>query len=225
LLTLLLLLMAAGAYLTENRMVWPAAAVSAVVLGALCLGQPWLHAGDRRRIVAFGAAAFITGTGLFVAAALNKAHFAAPGASTAGEVLSSDRRVRLWEDYAVLAAEAPWLGHGFGRGILSKRLQGDLGTDMLWHGHDLFLDALLELGIAGLIALVLLLGATAARYASYVRTRQAPLAALGAVGLAFLAGFVVKNLTDDFFDRHIALLYWSINGALLGWGERLRRGR
>jgi hypothetical protein len=42
------------------------------------------------------------------------------------------------------------------------------------------------------------------------------------MGLAMLAGFVVKNLTDDFFYRHNALVFWAINGMLLGLARSTR---
>jgi hypothetical protein len=35
-----------------------------------------------------------------------------------------------------------------------------------------------------------------------------------------VAGFVVKNLTDDFFYRHNALVFWALNGMLIGFGAR-----
>jgi hypothetical protein len=30
---------------------------------------------------------------------------------------------------------------------------------------------------------------------------------------------VVKNLTDDFFYRHNALVFWALNGMLVGFGR------
>jgi hypothetical protein len=45
---------------------------------------------------------------------------------------------------------------------------------------------------------------------------------LGAIGLALLAAFLVKNLTDDFFNRHNALVFWALNGMLLGLARRPR---
>jgi hypothetical protein len=43
---------------------------------------------------------------------------------------------------------------------------------------------------------------------------------LGAIGLALVAAFLVKNLTDDFFNRHNALVFWALNGLLIGLGRR-----
>mgnify|MGYP006866175926 CR=1 FL=1 len=44
----------------------------------------------------------------------------------------------------------------------------------------------------------------------------AVLLAVGAAGLALVVGVVAKNMTDDFFVRHNALLFWSLTGAALG---------
>jgi len=49
--------------------------------------------------------------------------------------------------------------------------------------------------------------------------REPALAPLGMLGLALLAGFVVKNLTDDFLHRHNALVFWSLNAMLLGFAR------
>jgi hypothetical protein len=40
-----------------------------------------------------------------------------------------------------------------------------------------------------------------------------------------IAGYVVKNLTDDFFHRHNALLFWAIQAALAGYGLRALQRR
>jgi len=73
----------------------------------------------------------------------------------------------------------------------------------------------LETGVAGLAAFVALLVALARRYRTLLR--EPALAPLGMLGLALLAGFVVKNLTDDFLHRHNALVFWSLNAMLLGF--------
>jgi hypothetical protein len=48
------------------------------------------------------------------------------------------------------------------------------------------------------------------------RSTDPGIAEIGAAGLALVAGVVVKNLTDDFFVRQSALLFWSLVGAGLG---------
>ena len=82
----------------------------------------------------------------------------------------------------------------------------------------MFVDAALQLGVVGLAILVALLLAFAREYARFLA--HPAIAPLGIVGLAVLAGFIVKNATDDFFHRHNALVFWALNGMLLGFGRR-----
>jgi len=42
------------------------------------------------------------------------------------------------------------------------------------------------------------------------------------IGLALIAGFLAKNLTDDFLHRHNAQVFWALNGLLVGLGRRVR---
>ena len=39
-------------------------------------------------------------------------------------------------------------------------------------------------------------------------------------GIALLAGFIVKNLTDDFLFRSNAKEFWALSALLLGYGVR-----
>ncbi len=39
----------------------------------------------------------------------------------------------------------------------------------------------------------------------------------GICGLLLVVGVVGRNLTNDFFQRDLALLFWSIAGMLLGY--------
>jgi len=49
------------------------------------------------------------------------------------------------------------------------------------------------------------------------------LARLGALGLMVLAGFIARNLTDDFFLRANARLLFAVHGMLLGAAHLRRR--
>jgi hypothetical protein len=46
------------------------------------------------------------------------------------------------------------------------------------------------------------------------------LAAIGLTGLAMLAMFVTKNLTDDFMVRPTSKEFWALNALLIGYGIR-----
>jgi len=220
LLALLLLFVVGGAYLTVNRMVWVAFAAVLFVYCGLYLRMPWLKPGDRQRLLAVSALLFAALIVIFALVVANAAHTIAHAPSI-WSALENDARLKLWRFAAERVAEAPIAGHGFGRGILRGTLQSTLNDRLLWHGHNIVLDVLLQTGVLGLAAFIALLGAFASRFLAYARAGSVELNAIGITGLAFLAGFLVKNLTDDFFVRHTGLLFWSLNGMLIGYGERL----
>ena len=102
-----------------------------------------------------------------------------------------------------------------------ERMSGS-GYEFATHGHNLFLNAAVSLGALGVALLAALLTALAlehGRNLSRPGTRV-----LGAIGLALVAAFLVKNLTDDFFNRHNALVFWALNGMLLGIARRPKGG-
>lgn len=219
---LLLVLVVGSAYLTQNRIVWPAFAAVLFVFCALYLRTSWINPRDRRALLAVGALvlAGLVATLIFVTA--HKANVnVGIDTPTVQSGLEKDARLALWRYAAERVAEAPIAGHGFGRGILRGTLQSTLHDRLLWHGHNVFLNVLLQTGMVGLAAFLALLAALASRFVAYAGARSAELNAIGIIGLAFLAGFLVKNLTDDFFVRHTGLLFWSMNGMLIGYGERL----
>jgi hypothetical protein len=115
--------------------------------------------------------------------------------------------------------ESPWLGHGFGREILAPAFQvvkvpPELHHPRILHAHNVFMDMALELGVVGLGAFLAVLYTLARQYRATFR--DAGTVSFGILGLALLTGFIVKNLTDDFLHRHDALMFWAMNGALLG---------
>ena len=44
------------------------------------------------------------------------------------------------------------------------------------------------------------------------------------IGLSLIAGFVVKNMTDDFLFRSNAKEWWALLAMLLGFGARIEAG-
>ena len=89
-----------------------------------------------------------------------------------------------------------------------------LSHPQIRHGHNVFFDMALQMGLVGLAVFVAVLVLLAAEYRALLRSDE--LAPLGVIGLAGLAGFLVKCLTDDFLHRHNALVFWALNAMLLG---------
>lgn len=211
-----LLLLAGAAWDTGNRAVWVALAVELGV--ALALSSRFAPDDGRLRAFRRLLAAAVLAVFVILAGAIgHRAAGYSPG-SPVSAVLANDVRPRIWSAAWVHFEEAPWLGHGFGREILEAQLVKTTpptgNHPPVRHSHNVFLDVALQLGIVGLAVFVALLVALGFEYRAFLRDRR--IAPLGVVGLALLAGFVAKNMTDDFLHRHNALVFWALNGMLLG---------
>jgi O-antigen ligase len=211
------LLLFAAAWQTGNRMVWIALGVQLLV--ALVLSQ-WLLApqGARPRGLRTPVAvALVLIIPAFLLSVMDRIALATPEASVAAG-LAGDVRPRIWAAAWSQFVQAPWLGHGFGREILADAFipvtPNVPGHPLVMHSHNVFIDMALELGAIGLGLFVAVLAALAWEYRRYLRDPR--LASFGVLGLTLLAGFVVKNLTDDFLHRHNGVLFWALNAMLLG---------
>jgi O-antigen ligase len=216
---LLLLMIAAAA--TGNRIVWAAFGAQLAVFIAISGSMPAMDAARAamlRRLAVIAALAVVIG---FAASVLerNEEHYRFDPSVTAS--IDRDLRPKLWSVAWTEFRKAPWLGHGFGREILKEKFLAVTpqvpNHPKMHHSHNMFSDIALQLGIVGLALILAMLAALAREYRGYLR--DARLAPLGVIGLALIAGFVVKNLTDDFFYRHNALVFWALNGMLLGLGR------
>lgn len=204
-------LVVATARMSDNRIVWLALAAGLVVLVTA-----WRPALPRGRTAALTLAA-VVGFGVLAADALReRAHAVYSPQTSIGETLERDPRLAIWRHAAERYAARPLTGYGYGRLILKDELREDTGDRLLTHAHNMFMSQALQTGAVGVALLVALLAALAARYAGVVRSGDAPLRRLGALGLAVLAAFVVKNLTDDFFFRANLKLFLAVHALLLG---------
>lgn len=220
-----LALLLIAAWDTDNRMVWAALGVQLAIAFALGRTLPSMDAAHRRnlaRLTLFAGAAVTIAFGASIVERNEKLFSAASPMTTS---LQRDVRPKIWavawEEYK----RAPWIGHGFGREILAEKFiphtPRTANHPQLRHAHNMFVDVALELGALGLAVFVALLAALVREYRSFLR--DAAVAPLGVIGLAIVAGFVMKNLTDDFLHRHNALVFWALNGMLLGLARGARR--
>ncbi len=217
----LLIIMVAAARLTDNRMVWialatvfaTAAIASAVRWPATFTRSPW-------RWLAPVAALLIILAFAFADAAKEKAESFPPNTSIEATI-RSDPRIRLWHYVIDRIGDRFWQGYGFGRRIQAEELTRELDNPYLTHAHNVLASQWLQTGAVGAALFVALLGAMAAKFVRYMRGRDDVLAFLGVAGLCLLAGFVVKNLTDDFLFRSNAKEFWALLAILLGYGTRL----
>ncbi|MCC7518458.1 MAG: O-antigen ligase family protein [Verrucomicrobiae bacterium] len=115
-------------------------------------------------------------------------------------------RIEMTRVYPALLAESPFVGVGFGKDTVVK----NYWHRIYQHAHNAFVNVALEIGWPGLAFWLAALGAYAARFR---RVAQADLSAR--IGLAFLAAFCIRNLTDDVWISSNAELFWFQIGLLL----------
>ena len=205
-----------SAYTTLSRTLWLGFAVQLVVLGGLLLLRSRQAAAGR---IAMIAVALLLGASTLVLSIQ-------ADRESIGMVhrFEQDPRLALWPEVLQRVGERPLTGYGFGRGILRGPLQQQLGTldGQLWHAHNLFLDALLQLGLPGLLLLLVLFGAILREGWRLARKADPAPAACGMALIAVVAGVVVRNATDTLLVRQNALLFWGVVGVLLALGARQR---
>jgi O-antigen ligase len=209
----LVALMLASAYTTLNRTVWVGLAAEFFVLGGLLLARtPGVLRQTRIRV-----AVTALGLGAIVGCGAVLITIQAERETVGAKALDRDHRLTLWPQIATHIAERPLVGYGFGRGVLRNALQEKLGKmdENLWHAHNLFLEALLQLGAPGLVLLAVLLGAIVRAGWRAARLPSDPAAACGMALLAMLAGVLMRNMTDSLLARQNALLFWGVTGVLL----------
>jgi O-antigen ligase len=218
----LLALMVTTARMTDNRIVWIALAAafgSASLAAALRLPRT-LTRTPLRWVAPLAVLLLVLGLA-FADVVEDRAQIARQ--SSVALSLERDPRIALWERVIEHIAARPWAGYGFGRRSLAAPLVAELGDPLLAHAHNVFASQWLQTGAIGLAAFVAFLAALAARYVRFVRSPDMTLAFVGVAGVALLAGFIAKNLTDDFLFRSNAKELWAMSAFLLGYGVRRER--
>jgi len=215
-------------YATLNRMFWLTLAIS----GLLVLGLHWRSQSEpkQRRLLALSTAVGLGIVSLiFVAVTMQRMvdplqTQAQPTATLAHveHTFTRSERFQIWQYWAGHIQEKPWAGVGFGRDLphmVYKKPPEWFGL-MFAHAHNLFLNYALQLGLPGVLVLLLLFGALGRTFWMIYRSPDQETSSVGAIGLGVLAAMISKNMTDDLFWRTDALLFWALMGMLLGYGIR-----
>ena len=211
-------LLAASAWTTLNRTVWLGFALQLAIIGTFLLLRGRAAWSTRARV--FGATlavVLVAGTAAMIL--IIQSQREAIGVARAFE---QDARFALWPEILERVRERPGTGYGFGRGLLRAELRAEFGAidGFLWHAHNLFLEALIQLGVPGLFLFLLLLSAVLREGWRFARDSDPLRAACGVALLGVIAGMVVRNMTDSLFLRQNALLFWGVTGLLLALGSR-----
>ena len=145
----------------------------------------------------------------------------AGSAENVAAMVHKDARWAAWSATIDYAIESPFHGAGFGLNAF-KMKNPDYAARFhdpgLWHGHNLFANAIWQMSIPGAAALALLLIAAlwkTWRLLVRIPAGQEPLRLFALAGIAMALGLIAKNQTDQFFYRDVAWMFWLIVGGLL----------
>ena len=136
--------------------------------------------------------------------------------------MGKDLRPRVWKKVGEEILAHPLTGAGFGLGVMSKAYPALLSAEgeVFWHPHNLVLNYGMSAGVPGMVAVLALFAALAWRFWQ-LALRGGRLARLtGLAGASMVAGVFARNMTNDFFVRDGALLFWSLAGMLFGYALR-----
>jgi len=201
------------ALLVGQRAFWLAAALQGV-FGLYLLRARGFVAISAQRMRALGAAAVILSLVAMV------------GATVTRDAVSVSRDPRITSLPAVTGRilEHPLIGKGFGRQAMSKAYPDLVSKEFpqFTHPHNLFLNYGLAMGIPGMLAIVLVFFALLRKFSQMSRAEDRIIAMAGICGILLVLGVIARNLTNDFFQRDLALLFWSIAGMLLGYAQHVR---
>ena len=146
--------------------------------------------------------------------------------SSFGPSVADDPRLANWVQVLDRIAQAPITGHGFGRGMMAKVFPEMWNRpDMFWHAHNLVLDYGIQLGIPGLVAILGLFGALLGHWMRLARSSDALVRAIGIAGVLLVVAVFARNMTNDFFQRDLSLLFWALTGLLAGAAHARGAGR
>jgi O-antigen ligase len=193
--------------LTLSRMFLGALILMLLVNTAL---QAWRHRLNLRQVFFVAAAV----------AAMTAAAGVALIAQRRGLKLTSDLRPAIWDVAVQRIAEHPWIGTGYGKLIDSEVYLRAFPGDSIQHPHNLLLSFAEQAGIFAALAIVIVFAALAREYWRAYRSHSRVVSYVGGAGLVMLTGVLAKNMTDMFFVRESAVMFWSINGMLLGFVRR-----
>jgi len=222
---ILLALLVVG-MLSLNRMFWIGLAVMAIVGGAtsrFARTRDFLS-GHRMKLLLMGAC-LLVGVSLLGATMLRdgEAGLDAKSLVQASRKLVKDPRWEIWQNWLNAGLERPLLGTGYGKEVARRVYRDDflpIAPDQMdpagkSHPHNLFLSLWIQTGVPGLAAFLFLLGALfrfAAINVSTVGERTNAAAALSML----TAMLFFKNLTDDFYDVALPLMFWAYAGLMVG---------
>ena len=127
--------------------------------------------------------------------------------------------IAVWKHSINYLKEHPFSGIGLGRHSFNKAFPEFRASHqpLLWHAHNMFVEAALQLGLQGLAAVLIIIAVLLAVLWPKAPPRSGDLHSLfKTAAFVMVVGFCLRNLTDDFFVKDSALLFLLLCGLALG---------
>jgi O-antigen ligase len=164
----------------------------------------------------------------FYASSTYRANAHTNNSETPVEFLLKDNRGGIWRTALEMIEEKPWLGHGYDLDRVgddfTSRLSDTRLRGFIRHGHNVLLDYAIQMGVFAAAILALLFVALFRefwRLAGSQKNERDQFARVAAIcGVALIIGVFARNMVDDFFSRHMILLFGAMIGMLLGVANR-----
>jgi len=217
---LLLVLLLLTAIYSQQRIIWAAMATQAAIAFWLLRRGGILRLSKGDTLVATVAVVLIAGGGFFVTQLLRFNEYGASAVTISGDI-----RTEQAGAIVTRILDRPLSGAGFGRQAMSKANRDLIpaSNPLLWHAHNSFLNYGLSMGLPGVAVLLFVFLCLLRQYWKFAGHSDHKLQLIGAAGMALVAGVFLRNQVNDFFMRDMAILFWALNGALLGLGSRIQR--
>ena len=135
------------------------------------------------------------------------------------DFLSSDIRILQLPMLAFdLIIQNPLVGHGFGRTLMRSHFK-QVGLE---HAHNIILSYGVEMGILGMLIIVLLFWSLFYNYYKLFRSSldNKIVRSVVLAGTMVVVGVFIREQFNYMLNRELAILFWSVNGMLLGFALR-----
>ena len=136
--------------------------------------------------------------------------------SPAGEITKVDTafsRLAIWKEGIENIKKHPFTGIGYGRESFKKVFPENPIDKDLWHTHNVFIETALEIGIPGMLFLILqLLLLINIFLRAFLKAKQ-PFSKFLFMGLLLVIfGFLTRNQFDHLYVDDPAMMFWLLMG-------------
>ncbi|HEU5338400.1 MAG TPA: O-antigen ligase family protein [Sulfuricaulis sp.] len=207
-------------YLTTNRTIWIALIVIAITLTLLLAGRSRRPARRFAGLVVL-ALFLVASTSMFYSTLEHRVAVSQDASEVLELTVQKDPRRLLWTFSIDEILSHPLSGAGYGKDSVAKVFSGlsQLSVN-LSHAHNTFLNAGIQMGFPGIIVMAFIFASILRQYWRLYQSNHRVAQWIAACGIAMVFGVLTRNMTDDFFRRDLALLFWSLVGASLGYGRQ-----